>query len=69
MSTLILWSKTFHTTSGQYPTLYNYLAITQEELICWVYHLDNPNTSVNPKFLIYTTISTFVLGGGVASHV
>ena len=27
MSTLILWSKSFNTTIGQYPTLYNYLAI------------------------------------------
>ena len=48
MGTLILWSKTFYTTIGQYPTLYNYLAITREDLICWEYHLDNPNTSVNP---------------------
>ena len=51
MSTLILWSKTFYTTIGQYPTLYNYLAITQEDIIHWEYHLDNPNTSVNPKIL------------------
>ena len=28
MSTLRLWSKTFYTTIGQYPTLYDYLAIT-----------------------------------------
>ena len=28
MSTLILWSKTFYTTIGQYPNLYDYLAIT-----------------------------------------
>ena len=27
MSTLILWLKTFYTTIGQYPTLYDYLAI------------------------------------------
>ena len=67
MITLILWSKTFYTTIGQYPTLY-YLAITREDLICWEYHLDNPNTRVNQNFLIYTTISTCVLGGGVASH-
>ena len=50
MSTLILWSKTFYTTIGQYPTLYDYLAIMQEDLICWEYHLDYPNMSVNPKF-------------------
>ena len=51
MSTLILWSKTFYTTIGQYPTLYNYLAITQEDIIHWEYHLDDPNTSANPKIL------------------
>ena len=28
MCTLILWSKTFYTTTGQYPTLYDYLVIT-----------------------------------------
>ena len=28
LSTLILWSTTFFTTIGQYPTLYNFLAIT-----------------------------------------
>ena len=28
LSTLIQWSKTFYTTIGQYPTLYDFLAIT-----------------------------------------
>ena len=28
MSTLLLWSKTFYTTIGQYPTLYDFLATT-----------------------------------------
>ena len=50
MGTQILWSKTFYTTIGQYPILYDYLVITQVDLIHWEYHLDNPNTSVNPKF-------------------
>ena len=49
MSTLILWSKTFYTTVGQYPTLYDYLAIMQEDLIHWEYHLDHRNTGVSPK--------------------
>ena len=31
MSTLILWLKTFYTTIGQYPTLYDYLTITRED--------------------------------------
>ena len=30
ITTLILWSKTFYTTIGQYPTLYDYLAITRK---------------------------------------
>ena len=42
LSTLILWLKTFYTTIGQYPTLYDFLAITQDELILWEYHLDIP---------------------------
>ena len=49
MSTLISWSKTFYTTTGQYPTLYNYLAITREDLIHWEYYLNHPNTSVKPN--------------------
>ena len=49
MSTLISWSKTFYTTTGQYPTLYDYLAITRGDLIRWEYYLNNPNTSVKPN--------------------
>ena len=33
ISTLLLWSKRFYTTIGQYPNLYDFLAITQEDLI------------------------------------
>ena len=33
MSTLILWSKFFYTTIGQYPTLYDYLAITPKDIL------------------------------------
>ena len=62
MSTPILWSKTFYTTIGQYPTLYDYLAIMQEDLICCEYHLDNPNTSVNPKIFQSTLILPPILG-------
>ena len=46
LSTLILWLKTVYTTIGQYPTPYDFLAITQGELILWEYHLDNPNMCV-----------------------
>ena len=56
MSTLLLWSKTYYTTIGQYPTLYDYLAITRENLIRWEYHLDNPNTSVKPNIFRSTLI-------------
>ena len=49
MTTLILWSKTFYTTTGQYPTLYDLLAITRKDQIHWEYHTDNPYTSVIPK--------------------
>ena len=48
--TLILWLKSFYTTISQYPTLYNILAITKDELILWEYYLDNPNTCAKPKF-------------------
>ena len=50
LSTLVLWSKTFYTTISHYPTLYNFLAITQDELILWEYHLDNPNMCARPNF-------------------
>ena len=33
LSTLILWSKTFYTTIGQYPTLNDFLAIAPKENI------------------------------------
>ena len=68
MGTLILWSKTFYTTIGHYPTLYDYLAITREDLICWEYHLDNPNTSVNPKIFRSTLVLLPVYYGEVSHH-
>ena len=68
MSTLILWSKTFYTTTGQYPTLYDYLAITREDLIRWEYHLDNPNISVRPNIFRSTLIPPLVYCGEVSHH-
>ena len=50
MRTLLLWSKNFYTTIGPDSTLYDFLAITWEDLIRWEYHLDNPNMNVNLKF-------------------
>ena len=67
MGRLILWSKTFYTTIGQYPTLYNFLAIMREDLIRWEYHLDNPNTSENPK-KNSTLILSPVYSGEMSHH-
>ena len=33
MSALLLWLKRFYTTIGQHPTLYDFLAITKEDII------------------------------------
>ena len=49
MSTLLLFSERFNTTIGPYPTLYDFLTITQEDLIQWEYHLHNPKMSVSPR--------------------
>ena len=68
MSTLIPGSKTFYTTTGQYPTLYDYLAITREDLIRWEYHLDNPNISVRPNIFRFTLIPPLVYCGEVSHH-
>ena len=68
MSTLLLFSKRFYTTIGQYPTLYDFLAISQEDLIQWEYHLDNPNTSVNPKIFQPTLLPPPVYLGEVSHH-
>ena len=43
LSTLILWLKSFYTTIGQYPTLYDFLAIAPEEISHWKYYLMYPN--------------------------
>ena len=37
--TLILWSRTFYTTIGQYATLYDFLAITPKDTSHWNYYL------------------------------
>ena len=46
LSTPSLWSKTFYTTIGQYPTLYNFLAIVPKEISHWKYYLMYPNKCV-----------------------
>ena len=56
LSTLILWSKSFYSSIGQYPTLYDFLAITCDELVPWEYHLDNPNMCMNPNIFQHTLL-------------
>ena len=68
MSTLLLCSKTFYTTIAQYLSLYDFLAITQEDLICGEYHLDNPNMSVNPAIFWSTLLPPPVYLGEVSHH-
>ena len=69
MTTLILWSKTFYTTIGQYPTLYNYLDIMREELLfIRLEHLLPPNTSVNLKIYQSTLKLPPVYCGEVSHH-
>ena len=68
MSTLLLWSKTFYTAIGQFPTLYDFLAITQEDLIQWEYHLDNPNMNVNPRIFRSTLLPPPLYSGEVLHH-
>ena len=69
MSTLILWLKSFYTTIGQYPTLYDYLDITREELLLIrLEHLLPPNTSVNLKLFGSTLKLSPVYCGEVSHH-
>ena len=48
-TTLLLWSKDFYTTIGQYPTLYDFLAITPEDITCLKYYPMCPNQCVKQK--------------------
>ena len=68
MSTLLWWSKRSYTTIGQYPTLYDFLTITGEDLIRWEYHLGNPNMSVNLKMFQPTLLPPPVDLGEVSHH-
>ena len=68
MSTLLSWLKRFYTTIGQHPTLYDFLAITQEDLIQWEYHLDNSKTSVNLKSFQSTPLPPPLYSGKVSHH-
>ena len=58
LSILVLWSKSFYTTSGQYPTLYNFLAITLKEISCWKYYLMYPNKCAKLKIFQPTLLQS-----------
>ena len=62
--------ETFYTTIGQYPTLYDFLAITQDELILCQYHLDNPNmcAKCKTKYFQPTLLSTPLYSGEMLHH-
>ena len=49
LSTLILWSKHFYTTMGQYPTLYDFLAIAPEDISHWEFYLAYLIKCAKPK--------------------
>ena len=68
LGTLILWSKTFYTTIGQYPTLYDFLAIAPKDISLGILPNVSNQMSETEYFLTYTTTSTFVLRGDVTSH-
>ena len=50
LSTLLLWLKTFYTTIGQYPDLYDFLAITPKEISNWDYYLSYPKKHAKLQF-------------------
>ena len=68
MSTLLSWLIRFYITIGQHPTLYNFLAITQEDVIQREHHLENPNTSAKPKFFGLLYYHQPVYSGEVSHH-
>ena len=60
MHTLILWLKTFYTTIGQYPTLYDYLAIMREDPVYSgeVSHHMCDSVETNDSLVCHTTNMT-----------
>ena len=67
---LLLCLKTFYTTIGQYPTLYDFLVTAPKEISCWNYYLTYPNNLCETDyFLAYTTTTITVLRRDVTLHV
>ena len=58
LTTLILWSTIFFTTIWQYPTLYDFLAITPEDISCWEYYLTYPNKCTKLNIFQPTVLTT-----------
>ena len=49
--------KSFYTTIGQYPTLYDFLTITPKDIFCWEYDLAYPKCA-KPKIFQRTVLPT-----------
>ena len=64
--TLPTWFKTLNTTIGQCPTLYDFLAITREEISHWKYYYVYPNKCVKPNIFQPTLLPP--LYSGEMSH-
>ena len=58
----MLWSKTFYTTIGQNPTLYDFLAIVPKEISHWKYYLAYPKKCVKPKIFQPTLLPPLYSG-------
>ena len=68
LSTLILWSKSFYTTIGQNPTLYDFLTITPKTYPIGILPSISQQMCETKYYLTYTTTTITVLRGDVASH-
>ena len=56
VSTIILWLKDFYTACGQYLTLYNFLAISCNDLCNWEQSLENPYECPKPNLFRHTVV-------------
>ena len=68
LSTLIQWSRTFYTTIGQYPTLYDFLAIAPEEISCWKYYLVYPNKHAKLNIVQPMLLPPSLYSGEMSHH-
>ena len=68
LSTQILWSRSFYTIIGQYPTLYDFLAITPKDISHWEYDVAYPNKCVKPNTFWPTLLPLPLYSGEVSHH-